>query len=71
VIRITTDRAIDAALARHRMAVADQIAEAVEAMPVLRCAHRGGADLPSCPRCVQRRAVAAAADVVRKTGGVQ
>lgn len=61
-------RTLDARLAQNRVAVAAQLAEAVEAMPAEVCDHR---DRPSCPKCATRRTIMAAAAVVRETGGVQ
>ena len=68
MIRIVTDKAMDEWLARHREALAIQIASAVGALLPEDCTHR---DRPSCPRCAERRTVLKAADVVRETGGVQ
>jgi len=70
-LRITTTSARNAELAQYRRNLTDLLASAVEAMPTLSCKHRGGADLPACPRCARRNAVRAAADVVRETGGVE
>ena len=68
MIRITTDEAIDARLARHRKDLARQYADAIETLLPLPCDHR---DRPSCPKCSARRTVQAAVDVVHRAGGVQ
>lgn len=68
MIRFTTDEAIEARLKRQRIALAAQYAAAIEALTPEDCAHN---DRKSCPKCAERRAVRAAADVVRETGGAK
>jgi hypothetical protein len=68
---LTTRKALDVTLARYRMALADEMAEAVEALMPEPCKHRNGGELAGCPRCAGRRTVLAAAAVVRTAGGVQ
>lgn len=68
MIKVTTTQAHAAELKRHRQALAVQFASAVNALLPGDCPHR---DRPSCPRCAERRAILAAADVVRETGGIQ
>lgn len=67
MIRIVTDRAVNARLTRHRKDLAAQFADAIETLLPAGCTHR---DRPSCPVCSARRTVQAAARVVRETGGV-
>lgn len=69
-LRITTDRAIDATLRRHAVALATQYADAIEKLLPLPCKHRDGREPASCARCVERRTVQAAARVVRETGSL-
>ena len=64
---ILTRRADSARMARHRRAVAAQLADAIEAQQVEYCDHR---DRPSCARCATRRTVQASARLVREAGGV-
>lgn len=64
---ILTRRADGARLARHRRALAAQLADAVEAAVPPPCDHR---DRPSCPKCSARRMVLASARTVREAGGV-
>lgn len=68
MIRLTTDKLLAATFKHHRVAVAEQIAEAVEAMPYEVCGHN---DRASCAKCATRLAVLAVARVVRETGGLK
>ena len=71
MIRLYTGRAVDGLLKRHAVALATQYAAEIEKLLPLPCKHRNGGDIPSCPACSVRRAVRAAAGVVRETGGVK
>ena len=66
MIRIVTDQAIAARLARHREALACEFAAGIAALLPPPCDHN---DRKSCPACSARRAVRAAVAKVRETGG--
>jgi hypothetical protein len=68
MIKVTTTQAHAAELKRHRVAIAAQLAEVVEALAPEVCPHR---DRPSCPTCSARRSFLAAARTVRETGGLK
>ena len=62
------NKTLDAKMAGYREYLTGLLADSVDGMPVEDCTHN---DRPSCPKCARRKAIAEAADLIRRLGGVR
>jgi hypothetical protein len=62
---ILSRKTLNRTLRHHRVAIAAELADAIDATAPPACDHR---DRPSCPKCATRRTALASATLVREKG---